>query len=222
MKISPHYLGERGAAYLTARLGDPHHQGYALNAEHFLPYLSSADRLLDFGCGNGGMLRVLQQHVGAATGVEVNPAARNLAAESGLEVFGSLDELPEEQAFDVVVSNHVLEHVRDVPSTLERLRTKLVSGGRLLLKLPLDDWRASEQQRWQTPDVDHHLQTWTPLLLANVLREAGFVVRDCRVLTSAWHPRLFPLVKLGLAKPAFWILARWLKRRQLFAVAVAP
>lgn len=220
-KVSDHYARD-GARYTAERQSDPSHLGYQLNLEFFLPHLKQTDRVLDFGCGNGGMLRLLPAHVSGATGLEVNPHSRALASTGGLEVFGDIDQLPN-SAFDVIISNHVLEHIRDVATTLERLRGKLHAGGRLLLKLPLDDWRATNQRAPSAADIDHHLHTWTPLLLGNTLKEAGFVVDECQVITSAWHPKLFPLARLGLGKPAFWAFAAVMKRRQIFARAhVAP
>lgn len=69
--------------------------------------------------------------------------------------------------------------------------------------------------------MDHHLATWTPRLFANVLFEAGFSVMECRVITTAWHPRLFPLMNLGLTRMVCWATAIALRRRQLLAVAAS-
>lgn len=221
-RVSSHYSGERGQQYTAERQHDSSQLGYSLNLQYFLPHLRSSDRVLDFGCGNGGMLRLLGQHVRQAEGLEVNPASAKKARSLGLTVYEQLSELPDGAPYTAVVSNHVLEHVRDVPSTLEIVRKHMAPGGRLLLKLPLDDWRAPMQQRWSKSDVDHHLQTWTPRLIANVLYEAGFEVEDVKVVTSAWHPKLFPAAKLKLEKLAFWAFAALYKRRQLFVVGRAP
>jgi 2-polyprenyl-3-methyl-5-hydroxy-6-metoxy-1,4-benzoquinol methylase len=219
--VSRHYLGEAGELYVTHRQSDAVHVGHRLNFEYFQPYLRETDVVLDFGCGNGGLLRVLKQHVQRVEGLEVNPAAAHVARQSGCVVKGSLEDLPT-SAYDRIVSNHVLEHVRDPIATLERLRASLRPGGLLLLKLPINDWRAAGERRWSREDVDHHLHTWTPKLLGNVLYEAGYDVESIRVVTSAWHPRLFPLMRFGLGAPAFWAFAVLKHRRQLFAVARVP
>jgi 2-polyprenyl-3-methyl-5-hydroxy-6-metoxy-1,4-benzoquinol methylase len=219
MKVSNHYAGRRGQKYVDEKQTDPFHPGYLIDFEYFKPYLDAKSVVLDFGCGNGGILRLIANHVARADGLEVNPAAAGKARGQGLTVFSSLTELPNEPTYDVIISNHVLEHVRDVCGTLERLRQSLQPAGIVVLKLPLDDARAAYQRKWTRNDSDHHLQTWTPRLLANVLFEAGFDVKQCRVITSAWHPKLFPLMKFGLGPFLFWLLAVARRRRQVFAVA---
>ena len=222
MSISEHYAGKRGQAYAASKQADPFGRGYAIDFEFFRPYLKSADMVLDFGCGNGGILRYVAQQTREAHGLEVNAAAVAMARAQNLTVFSSLQDLPNEPRYDVIVSNHVLEHVRDVCGTLEQLRTRLKPGGRLVVKLPIDDHRTAYQRAWSGDDSDHHIQTWTPRLFANALFESGYEVDECRIITSAWHPKLFPLAKLGLGKLAFWLLAVVKSRRQLFAVARNP
>jgi 2-polyprenyl-3-methyl-5-hydroxy-6-metoxy-1,4-benzoquinol methylase len=222
VKTSQHYAGPPGEQYAAQKQSDPLNPGYAIDFAYFRPYLKRTDIVLDFGCGNGGILRLIAQVVQQAEGLEVNPASAAMARVQQLTVFSSFDALVREPRYDIIVSNHVLEHVCDVCSTLERLRAHLKPGGRLVMKLPIDDARTKYQRGWSRNDSDHHLQTWTPRLFANVLFESGFEVNECRVVTSAWHPRLFPLMKIGLGRFAFWMFALIKRRRQLFAVATNP
>ena len=218
-KISKHYAGNAGEEYSRRIQSDSNLHGYAINARYFVPYLKPTDRILDFGCGNGGMLSLLKKEVACAEGLEVNPASAALARAHGLTVYGGVDELPQGPTYNVIVTNHVLEHIRDVCGTLEALRSRIVPGGLLVAKLPIDHISDAHQRGWSEDDIDHHLQTWTPRLFANVLFESGFVVKECRILTAAWHPKLFPLEKLGLGSLAYWLLAQFKHRHQVFAVA---
>ena len=92
-----------------------------------------------------------------------------------------------------------------------------------MLWLPLDDWRT---QREPDEDVNHHLYTWTPLLLHNLLDEAGFEVRECRVVTHAW-PRYYrsPVQAASAAARSTCSARAWAvlrRRRQVMALAERP
>ncbi len=222
LAVSGHYAGKSGADYVEHYLKDPKAIRHKLNFEYFEPHLRPEDVVLDFGCGNGGMLSYIAGHVERAEGVEVNPHALEIARSLGLTVHAKTEDLPSTPTYDVVVSNHVFEHIRDVPSTLERIRMSMKPGGKLLLKLPIDDWRAKDQQQWSKDEINHHLQTWSVKLMGNVLYESGFEVEDIRVITSAWHSKLFPLRKFGLGPLAFWAFSVLKKRRQLFVIGRVP
>lgn len=66
--VSHHYQGEAGSRYFEHHQSDGAHAGYELNLAYFKPYLESGDVVLDFGCGNGGMLHLLAGCVGRAEG----------------------------------------------------------------------------------------------------------------------------------------------------------
>jgi len=221
-KVSTHYLGESGRVYADSKQPDPNAVGYRLNFEYFKPYLKPTDMVLDFGCGNGGMMMYIKYASSTSAGLEVNSVARELALKQGLTVFASIDELPTVPTFDVVMSNHVLEHVRDVCSTLERLCLVMKPGALLVVKLPFDDIHERRQREWNTNDLDFHLHTFSVRNFANVLIESGFNVEHCKVVTSSWHPRLIPLRKIKLDRLAFWMMAVLKNRRQIFAVGRVP
>jgi SAM-dependent methyltransferase len=214
-RVGRHYSGERGEAYLTyqRRYGE---LGAELNRFKFEPHVRPTDAVLDFGCGIG----VLLERLDAAdkTGVEVSDLARRAARERGLRVVASTGELADASA-DVVISNHALEHVLSPLEELRELRRVLRTAGKLVVWLPIDDWRAQRRPR---ADPNHHLYTWTPLLLSNLLEEAGFEVRECRVVTHAWPPFTSALARLP--RPIFDVIAGiWAflrRRRQLMAVAL--
>jgi SAM-dependent methyltransferase len=216
--VGRHYRGELGAEYFAWQ-----GQGGRLSAEiekaKFDRWVGPADVVVDFGCGSGHLLEVLPAR--SRIGIEPNRAAREEARSRGLEVVPSPAEVPDRQA-TVVISNHALEHTLSPWQELRELYRILEPGGRLVLWLPLDDWR---RQRRPREDINHHLYTWTPLLLYNLLEEVGFEVERTRTVTHAcpqFHELLFRL----LPRPAFDLLARaWsfaTRRRQVMALARRP
>jgi 2-polyprenyl-3-methyl-5-hydroxy-6-metoxy-1,4-benzoquinol methylase len=219
-KIASHYQGAKGREYCQIQgQGELSHLGYKLQARFFRPHLRPDDLVLDFGCGNGSMSRELRRGVREIQGLEVNASARELARSQGLTVFGDLQELPRSAKYSAIVSNHVLEHVPNVIETLALLRAHLEGEGRLVLMLPIDDFREKTNRTWRAEDPNHHLHTWTPLLLGNTLQEAGFTPRELSIVTHAWTPKLFFLGDTLLQAVACRLLAVVRRRRQLFALA---
>jgi SAM-dependent methyltransferase len=214
-----HYEGLSGKAYYRWQrtVGDP---GGELNLWKFEPYISSHDRVVDFGCGGGALVSLL--HCAQKLGVEVNESARAGCLERGVDVVASAEDLPENWA-DVVISNHALEHTTDPLAELLALRRSLKSGGRLVLWLPLDDWRTNRHAT--ASDRNYHLYAWTPQLITNLLVEAGFVVRSADVVTSAWLTWFGPLQRslpTSVYRALTWLTAVVKRRRQLSAIAQKP
>ena len=139
------------------------------------PRLTSGGTALDAGCGTGGFLRFLADNgrFTALSGVDIAAAAIELARErvpeADLRVV-PLRELPfGDRAFDLVVTNDVLQHVpeTDVGASLRELRRVLVSGGTLLVRTNGSRRLRSERDDWRAYDAK---------TLRRELGDAGFAV----------------------------------------------
>ncbi len=105
----------------------------------------SAARILDAGCGTGGMMEVLRRENKAwqISGLDFSPQAIEHTRQRGFTDFtqGSVDALPYADAsFDIVVSLDVLyfEGVDEITAMAE-FRRVLKPGGALVLNLPAFD-----------------------------------------------------------------------------------
>jgi SAM-dependent methyltransferase len=212
---------EHGADYFSYQVAGAQ-TAARISITRFAPYIGSGDRLVDFGCGTGWLLKLA--NAGEKLGIEPNPVARQHASELGINTVAGPAEVEDGWA-DVVISNHALEHSLSPFAELQELFRIVRPGGRLVLCLPLDDWRQKAQRKVDGRDPNHHLFTWTPLLLTNLLQEVGFDVRSARAFTYLqpyYNEWLFP----RLPRPAFDALARVfgsvMRYRQVFAVADRP
>jgi 2-polyprenyl-3-methyl-5-hydroxy-6-metoxy-1,4-benzoquinol methylase len=95
----------------------------------FAPHIRNEDTILDFGCGGGYLLHNLKNT--AKAGVEINPAARRVCEQLGLTVYAEKSEIPDGH-FDIIISNHALEHCASPFDEILGLKSKLKPGGRML------------------------------------------------------------------------------------------
>lgn len=219
-RVSGRYRGGLGDAYFRYQQQDAKVKGM-LRHRKLARYVRAGDAVVDFGCGDGSLLVTLDAR--ERIGVDVNPRNLERAAERGLRVCPSTDDLPS-ASVDLVMTHHALEHTLSPLDELRGLRRVLRPGGRAVLVVPIDDWRV--QREADRADVNHHLYTWTPLLFAHLLGEAGFAVDQCRVVHHALPGRLTAPLARALPARAFDVMARLVafavKRREIVALAHRP
>jgi SAM-dependent methyltransferase len=147
---------------------------------------TSTPRILDAGCGTGGMARRLAAF-GCVFGLDWSPLALELARRRGPFRWtrGSVECLPyRSESFDLVISLDVLYH-RGVRSDLEALREFrrcLRPGGTLILNLP-----AYESLRSGHDAAVHTARRYRRAPLRALLAEAGLEP----VKVTHWNGLLF-------------------------------
>lgn len=154
--------------------------------------LPAIARVLDAGCGTGGLLAAARTEDGTShhwLGLEIAPLACRLAAiKSNTPVAaGSVDRLPFAGAsLDLIVSADVLCHAGvDEKTALEEFFRALKPGGRLLLNLPAYPWMISAHDRQVA-----NARRYSKAGLERLLRESGFGA----IRLQYWNSLLFPLM----------------------------
>ena len=105
------------------------------------------ERVLDFGCGSGVMLPFLAQQSQQVTAIDIDllplehikkhiPLAENILVLDANQT--SLSQLPP-RSFDLINALDVLEHVDDLPWTLNELLALLKPGGQLVISGPTEN-----------------------------------------------------------------------------------
>jgi 2-polyprenyl-3-methyl-5-hydroxy-6-metoxy-1,4-benzoquinol methylase len=118
---------------------DDYFQGQRSDVADLVP--DSCVRVLDVGCGYGGLGRsLLERGVKQVYGVEINPdAASQLQGIYTDYWIGDVEQvkLPEDiEPFDCVVFADVLEHLRDPWATMARYLQLLKPGGYVVASIP--------------------------------------------------------------------------------------
>lgn len=131
------------------------------------------ERVLDIGCGSGGLLSLLQQQGHSTSGVEPNADLVSLANTLHPElriVQGTGADLDRVTgSFDTITIIDVLEHIEDDREQLRRIWDRLVPGGQLVVLVPAFPLLYGERDR-----NNGHFRRYTSRELIGKLREIGF------------------------------------------------
>lgn len=160
-------------------------------------YLEDVKNHLDVGSSLGKLLTAFRDAFGCEShGVEPASVYRQRSQARGVDVVGRLSDVDESlsNSFDLVSLSHVLEHMVDPISVLQRLRSEwMASDAHLLIEVPNLFSHSSMEFA--------HLFAFTRSTLVNALQCAGFAPVAVEVHGQP-HSRRLPFYVRALAKPA--------------------
>jgi len=144
---------------------------------------------LDIGAAEGSMLKALGDQVPSTRriAIEPNPVFGRFAmAHAGCEWHASLADLRASAPppIDLVIINHVLEHLKHPVQVLESLKPLLAPNARVYIEVP-------DVLAYRKLTVLHiaHLYHFSADTLAHLATNAGFDVRLIEAYAPAKHPR---------------------------------
>jgi 2-polyprenyl-3-methyl-5-hydroxy-6-metoxy-1,4-benzoquinol methylase len=216
---------------------DPAQRAYEASQRiEFVRRHRQSGRLLEIGAAAGHFVKAAQRSGFEPTGVE---PAEELAARAthrlGIPVVaGFIEEieLPQDH-FEVACAWHVVEHLSEPLTALDRIRQSLRPGGHLFVEVPniASVYARRQGLRWANLDIAHHVGHYTPSAMNALLERAGFRVLDTHTLPMRAYlrpGRAAQPIEIAAAVKEIAIL-RTLPRRPhpdkhelLRAVAVAP
>jgi 2-polyprenyl-3-methyl-5-hydroxy-6-metoxy-1,4-benzoquinol methylase len=165
--------------------------------------LGRTGRLLDVGAGEGTILRAARDRGWRVEGTEVSLAIiERLRAEDNLTIHcGELERLDLPRgAYDAIVMNHVLEHVRDPGAALRTARDLLAEGGVLRIEAPNHGSLTARYKAvvgrlglskspWKHYSLGHHFWFFTAKTMARTLEAAGLRAFIVRAPAKQWGPK---------------------------------
>jgi SAM-dependent methyltransferase len=114
-------------------------------------HLPETGRALDFGCGDGTITQVVRQALPpgwTVYGIDISTAAIERAREHYPDCVFLLaeDRVPDDKAFDILFTHHVLEHVYNLAVIVEELENYMRPTCMMLHILPCGNAGSLEQQ----------------------------------------------------------------------------
>jgi len=139
---------------------------------------------LDLGCGDGVNLRWLGPHFERFCGSDYNLLRLLRAKQLGVDVrlfMADIGNYPSnDDVFDVIFFNHVLEHIPDDAAALSEVRRILKPGGLLILGVPNEGaafWQLAYRLQPSSLETSDHRHFYTAETVAAQCKAAGLTVQ---------------------------------------------
>jgi SAM-dependent methyltransferase len=150
--------------------------------------------VLDLGCGNGVMVKRMNESGYAAVGCEPDEEGSAIARQNagGARIYrlgvGDEPALVEERPIDAVISTEVIEHLYDPAKLFQFARGVLKPDGHLLVSTPYHGyWKnlaLSVADKWDfhhhPARVGGHIKFWSRQTLSEMFVRFGFIVEEFR------------------------------------------
>ncbi|WP_315810090.1 class I SAM-dependent methyltransferase [Pseudomonas sp. C9-3] len=148
-------------------------------------------KLMDVGCGNGEFLSLAGLMGLKASGIDPDEKAVSVAVNKGLDVrLGGFDLLSREnEAYDIVTMNQVVEHVFDQRELLSSCYSALREDGLLWMAYPNPEAIGLRVfgSAWCALHPPYHICLTSQGQMRKILAEAGF--RDIKVHRRGIHAK---------------------------------
>jgi SAM-dependent methyltransferase len=156
-------------------------------------------RILDLGCGMGGMMEELSRHaevLGTDISQEALAYCRNRGYRSVFRASGPHLPLPD-ASLDVICAFDTLEHIPEEQETIRECFRLLKPGGYLFISVPAYQALYTHQDK-----IVHHQRRYTAGGLARKLTLGGFRVTRASYINFLLFPAILPTVLFIKAKQA--------------------
>ena len=155
-------------------------------------------KILDIGCGVGLLLYLAKKRGWEASGIEI--FASNFAKNKlKLNVINSNNlDILKDKYFDVIVVNHVLEHIENPLVILKQIKEKLNTNGFLFIGVPNIEglFPRIQKENWPSLQPLAHIYQFTPKTLKLLLQKIGF--KPIRIITQnqrfKYKPKILNLI----------------------------
>lgn len=144
----------------------------------FVRQYTGEGSFLDFGCGHGGFLDIMDDDRGL--GFEVGPPGSRQSSAGHKIVTGNFLELAgqypfADEAFSFITAFDVLEHLPDLPLYIDALRGMTQQGGHVIVTVPNIASIVARMagKRWNMILLEH-LWYFTPKTLCQLFESHGF------------------------------------------------
>lgn len=141
--------------------------------------ITDTKRILDYGCGTGYFLKSCKKNGWNINGFEPSDAARELAeTNTNNKILSTVSEVEKLNEISLITLWHVLEHIPDLNTAFNNLKSTLSSNGKILIAVPnCESYDADYyKEHWAAYDVPRHLYHFTINTMSLFLQNHGLKI----------------------------------------------
>jgi len=167
-----------------------------------------SDRILEIGCGSGVLLKELEKYKCSIIGIDVSKEAIEMAKKNtsiSKLILSSTDKLDfDNNSFDKIICQHIVEHLNNFDIVLEELKRILKNNGCLIIVTPNINY--PDNNLFYDPDHKHIFSLFE---LKKILENHGFIIDKSYTLMPRIIINVFKKkYNLGVK---FWRLFKFIK-----------
>lgn len=154
-----------------------------LESLRFLQSLSISNQVIDYGCGTGKIVKSLRSLGFNIYGFEPDTKVESTYKSS--YIYNNLEECAK-KCFDIMLLNHVIEHISATDVFFSFLENRLSVNGKLIVRTPnaRSILRCAFKENWVGYDYPRHKYIYTMSSLQLLFRHLGFKTSRSRYCFS--------------------------------------
>ena len=150
--------------------------------------INSKTEWLDYGCGNGGLVRYLKQNgVDRCVGFDEGKIVP-ISKEKGIPIISREVLHKEENKYNVITAIEVFEHIENPVDTLKQIKKLLKPGGLLFYTTGNSKPYRNKLDKWSYIIPEIHISMFEPSTLEMAINKAGLTAENPSLDTNLWEP----------------------------------
>lgn len=150
-------------------------------------FLKKGHSVLELGCGNGDLINEIADNNDLMRIVAIDYFNEPKNLNKKIEfIKQDIENLNIDEYFDIIIINHVLEHIKNPLGLIEKIKKNLNKNGRILIVVP-NRYGFGNEAKVYLPEHGKHYFLWDKESMQYSLERLGLVCRFYNLYSAGSH-----------------------------------